>query len=972
MRKFLLTGVACLVVSLPGFSQSITNVGTDFWIAFPPNYSGFTLKILISSQFATSGTVHSSYPGVDQNFTVAPGVVTQLTIPSGAALVGGIENKGVRITSADPIAVYGHNWRPYSTDAYLALPVNALGTDYRVLTYKAPGYSKTSHFSLVASDDNTLVTVHNQLTNADTSFILNKGQTYMDVEVTSLEEDVSGTWVRSDKPIAVYGSVDCDNIPSQACAACDHIVEEMFPYYSWGKNFVTVSLAGRDGSGDIFRVLSGDDGNEVTINGTPAATIDSGQFYQIELPGYNVIKASKPALVAQYAKGISCSGTITGDPLMMLILPCEQFLTNYTIINVAGFTSHWVNLVAPDYALGTISQDGVLIPAAAFTQIGTTNYYGAQRSVTEDSHVFTSTFPFGVFVYGWNQADSYGYPGGGSLSPVGTVQHVTLEPDTSYGQLNVTSICLTATVTNNLSNPVEGVLVNFNINGVTPLVGNAYTDSLGQAVFCYTQLGVDSGIDLVYADVFGFTSDTAVVIWTYIPPCDNPTTGGAIGNDQSGCGTYLPVPLVSLSLPTGENGTLEYLWQISTSGGLSGFTDIPGSNASFFSPDSVYQTSWFRRLARVDCMSDWSGAALSNVVELTVVPPVPVSVTISSAPDPFCMGSPVTFAAIPVNGGTLPVFQWKVNGSPAGTNSPTFVYQAASGDQVECILTSGLACVSGNPAHSNMLVMTGNPVPLVTFTPCFDTVTSKNARPIKLKGGIPLGGTYSGPGVFGGYFDPGLAGTGTRIITYSYTNAFLCSGAAMSRIHNYAAPLFTCGNQFTDLRDNRKYSTILIGGQCWMSQDLDFGSQISEILHQTDNCAPEKYKSAPGSLQTALYQWDELMGYEVTPGLQGLCPPGWHIPTEAEWTLLFSNWTNNGFAAGPLKYSGYSGFNALMVGAHHLNRQWDYTGFAAFFWSSEAHGPYRAWAHGMNDPDPSVSTYPSLRSNAFSVRCLHD
>jgi hypothetical protein len=55
-----------------------------------------------------------------------------------------------------------------------------------------------------------------------------------------------------------------------------------------------------------------------------------------------------------------------------------------------------------------------------------------------------------------------------------------------------------------------------------------------------------------------------------------------------------------------------------------------------------------------------------------------------------------------------------------------------------------------------------------------------------------------------------------------------------------------------------------------------------------------------------------------------------------------------------------------------MNKNWDYQGFATFFWSSIAHGPLKAWSHGMNDTDPSVSAYQSFRNNAFSVRCLRD
>ncbi|MFH0761059.1 MAG: FISUMP domain-containing protein [Bacteroidota bacterium] len=102
-------------------------------------------------------------------------------------------------------------------------------------------------------------------------------------------------------------------------------------------------------------------------------------------------------------------------------------------------------------------------------------------------------------------------------------------------------------------------------------------------------------------------------------------------------------------------------------------------------------------------------------------------------------------------------------------------------------------------------------------------------------------------------------------------------------------------------------------------------------------------------LPSALYQWDELMQYDHTPGQQGLCPPGWHVPTEANWNTLFANWTNNAFAGAPLKYSGYSGFNALLSGVNHLNLQWDFQDFATFFWSSTPHGSYKAWSHGLND-----------------------
>lgn len=74
-------------------------------------------------------------------------------------------------------------------------------------------------------------------------------------------------------------------------------------------------------------------------------------------------------------------------------------------------------------------------------------------------------------------------------------------------------------------------------------------------------------------------------------------------------------------------------------------------------------------------------------------------------------------------------------------------------------------------------------------------------------------------------------------------------------------------------------------------------------------------------LHFAHYQWDELLRYEDAEEIQGLCPPGWHVPTAAEWNTLFANWTNNALAGAPLKYSGYSGFNAFLFGKPLLHYQ---------------------------------------------------
>jgi uncharacterized protein (TIGR02145 family) len=297
-----------------------------------------------------------------------------------------------------------------------------------------------------------------------------------------------------------------------------------------------------------------------------------------------------------------------------------------------------------------------------------------------------------------------------------------------------------------------------------------------------------------------------------------------------------------------------------------------------------------------------------------------------------------------------------------------------TGNSFESVIYSVTPSANLCPGILNTVTVTVYPLPPISFTPCNDLVTTTDAAPFTLKGGLPLGGTYSGAGILSGIFYPGLAGTGILTLGYSYTNNWGCTASANHTITVISAPPFTCGNILTDPRDNHIYPTVKQGTQCWMAANLDYGSVIPSTQFPRDNCSPEKYcfNDIPSNCASygGLYTWDELMQYEDSPAVQGFCPPGWHIPVENEWNALFNLYISNGFAGSPLKYTGYSGFNALLDGLRFKYKAWGMDNFATLIWSSSSHGPDKAWAHGMNSYNPSVSFYPASRSNAFVVRCI--
>ena len=107
-------------------------------------------------------------------------------------------------------------------------------------------------------------------------------------------------------------------------------------------------------------------------------------------------------------------------------------------------------------------------------------------------------------------------------------------------------------------------------------------------------------------------------------PCTAPTTGGEIEADQIICYNMAPASIINKTLPSGHTGILNYKWQNSIVDPSdpdfkeTDFSDISNTNTDTYLPGSVSQTTWFRRLARVDCMNDWDGAAKSNIVSISV------------------------------------------------------------------------------------------------------------------------------------------------------------------------------------------------------------------------------------------------------------------------------------------------------------------------------------------------------------------
>lgn len=194
-----------------------------------------------------------------------------------------------------------------------------------------------------------------------------------------------------------------------------------------------------------------------------------------------------------------------------------------------------------------------------------------------------------------------------------------------------------------------------------------------------------------------------------------------------------------------------------------------------------------------------------------------------------------------------------------------------------------------------------------------------------------------------------------------------------------------CPDCPTVLYEGITYHTVLIGTQCWLKENLNVGIMIPGSQNASDNGVIEKYcydnDTANCTTYGGLYQWYEAMQYTTTPGAQGICPPGWHIPTYAEFQTLSTTVGGDGNAlkavgqgTGGGEGTNTSGFFALLAGTRISSGNFDYLGYYSYFWSSTESSapPFGCCAVHLylNGNDSGINHYPNFKGHGLSVRCL--
>lgn len=432
-------------------SQAVTNAGTDFWFAFTEVFDNTSaiFQVNISSTNATSGTVSIPGTGFSQNFTVVPGAVTSVALPSVDASISGSEvllDRGVHVVTDDEVVVYTNTYHQFRSEASLVLPTPALGNAYYAMTHSSETKNGTlweSEFLVVAAGEEVEVEITPSANTAGGNtagnpftVTLDVGEIYQ-VQAASDADDLTGSHIRSTNPDIKFAVFSGNVWSTIFCAPnSDPIYEAQFPVSTWGKEYILVPTPLINL--DLFRVMAAEDNTDVLVDGTLVATLNTGQFYEDTLKSAKLITATKPVCVGFFlvTAQTGCTDWLDSDPSMIMTNPNEQmFLDSITFFAVDEYNidENYVNIVTRTNDTATLVLDGSTLSGFSVLAQDPTYSYISESIDTGSHSLYTSGCGFLAYSIGFGYAESYAYAAGVLLTNLAegiTYTNVSFNSDT--------------------------------------------------------------------------------------------------------------------------------------------------------------------------------------------------------------------------------------------------------------------------------------------------------------------------------------------------------------------------------------------------------------------------------------------------------------------------------------------------------------------------------------------------------------
>ena len=371
--------------------------------------------------------------------------------------------------------------------------------------------------------------------------------------------------------------------------------------------------------------------------------------------------------------------------------------------------------------------------------------------------------------------------------------------------------------------------------------------------------------------------------------------------------------------------------------------------------------------------------------------------------------------------------QWDTDSIPVAFSGTSAEHTYSVADTITITATSANGCtfIMGLRLQPTAPTVTTDSIPTSTIAAttakAYGTVTSDGGMPntkrgmvystsnLNLKLGAAGVDTVTASGTGKGSYSCNL----TKLVpcTQYYVRAYALNDVdtAYGEVKDFTTLPFSCGSTLTDI-DGNEYGTLLLGSQCWMQQNLrttHFADGTEIPAGGLNNHSGARRYAPDSNLDTYgyLYNWDAAMNGSASSdanpsGVQGVCPAGWHLPSDAEWTQLTSfiasnsanvcdnnplyiakslvsteDWGAGAWGACSSVITNNTGFSVLPAGTWHVNGAAGHTGQGYFdghtiFRTATVYEENYVKAREFYTENPYVDATAIDKTNGLSVRCV--
>lgn len=503
-------------------AQQMTTMGTDFWVA--PNYvtkmrewginTPFYIWLYLVGPRNCTASISNPHTDFDTTLTVTPGQVslvrTHYYLPT---TTDSLAHCGFHITSTDSISVYAYTFE-HNAEATNVLPTYALRSDYIIQTYPSPSYTPiidstdpSSNFTIVATEDSTLVTIHlNGTTTTGGStgdvmsvFIPQAGLCYQ--VASTLNSDLSGTRVTASggKRIAVFEGCDRPYNLSHLYNDPFHY-EQAIPTVFWGRHFFVNNTLPES---NIIRITSLADNCSVWINNNYVTTIGERETFEDTISDNRMldyISTSQPSCVGLYTTNHNENSL--GNSTFLIVPPWEQASEGIVFTNsrphfYSSFIPEQIHIITKTNETHFLQLDSNNI-SHLFHPIDVNPTFSYARFLVDTgAHTLYTTYGDGFVAWIYDTISSWYC----SMYSVGAALR---DAQNSLTIGNTTHACwidtIEACINDNIPMMVETL---FGFDSIRWTLGDGYSANAGQITHTFTHTGRYSVQAIVYASCDG-------------------------------------------------------------------------------------------------------------------------------------------------------------------------------------------------------------------------------------------------------------------------------------------------------------------------------------------------------------------------------------------------------------------------------------------------------------------------------------